>query len=483
MSKLKFFLLLFCIINVDVFSQEIKKITLEDCIAIAQERSPLAHIAKNNQKNRYLNYKAFNAGLLPQINLTANVPGLSRSITQIRQNDGTYQFMPISQLNSSGGLKINQIFAATGTQISIFSGLTRFDQLENNEFLQWGATPLQIAIIQPLFQYNSLYWDNEIEELKFNKSESEYTQDMENIAQMATQKFFDVYIAQMNVRNAEFNVATNDTLFILSKGRYNVGKIAENDLLQSELALLNARNDLENAKLEQNNAIEELSLYLNIKETNYEIVPPLEFRQFEVSIDKAIDEAVKNRPTLVDLNIKELEAERSLNSIESKYGFSATVSAGFGYNQSAGVLQDAYKNLFEQQDVNINLQIPLFLWGKSSAEIEVAMNNQQNVSNQNEQDRKKFEIDVRYQVSKFKLLQNQVILAQKADTIATRRFDVAKNRYIIGKIDMTQLFIAQNEKDNAFRTFIQTLRSYWIAYYDLRKQTLYDFEKNSIIKY
>jgi len=481
MKYLIFFILL---LSINLYSQNIQQLTLNECISIAQKKSPSAKIAQNNKKNKKLYYDAFNAGLLPQINLSGNIPGLSRTISQIRQPDGTYQFKPISQLNSSGGLLVNQTFAATGTQISLFSGLTKFDQLENNEFSQWGATPFQIAITQPIFQFNSLYWDNEIEELKFNKSNSEFVEEMENIAKEATQKFFDIYIAQMNVKNAEFNVATNDTLFTLSKGRFNVGKIAENDLLQSELALLNANNELENARLEFNKAIEELKMFLALDNSSkFDIIPPLNFSKIDIPIETAVSEAVKNRPTLVDLNIKKLEAERNLNSVERKYGFNATISAGFGYNQSAELFGDAYKNLFEQQDVNLNIQIPLFLWGKSSSEIEAAMNTQQNIEKMNEQEKKKFEIDVRYQVSKFKLLQDQVELSQKADTIATRRFDVAKNRYIIGRIELYELFIAQNEKDNAFRSYIQTLKNYWISYYEMRKLTLYDFEKKEIINY
>ena len=51
---------------------------------------------------------------------------------------------------------------------------------------------------------------------------------------------FDAYAADVALRNADANVAVNDSLFLLSKGRYEVGKIGENDLLQSELALLRA---------------------------------------------------------------------------------------------------------------------------------------------------------------------------------------------------------------------------------------------------
>jgi len=53
---------------------------------------------------------------------------------------------------------------------------------------------------------------------------------------------------------------------------------------------------------------------------------------------------------------------------------------------------------------------------------------------------------------------------------------VAKERYVIGKIDVPILFIAQSEKDNARRADVQTLWDYWSTYFRVRRLTLYDFE-------
>ena len=57
-----------------------------------------------------------------------------------------------------------------------------------------------------------------------------------------------------------------------------------------------------------------------------------------------------------------------------------------------------------------------------------------------------------------------------------------QNDYLIGKIDITNLFIAQNEKDMAKRSFIQSQKQYWIAYHTLRQLTLYNFQKEKVIK-
>ena len=56
------------------------------------------------------------------------------------------------------------------------------------------------------------------------------------------------------------------------------------------------------------------------------------------------------------------------------------------------------------------------------------------------------------------------------------RFDVAKNRYAIGRIDTGDLYIAQSEKDAALLSYVEALRNFWLAYYRLRRLTLCDFE-------
>jgi outer membrane protein TolC len=52
---------------------------------------------------------------------------------------------------------------------------------------------------------------------------------------------------------------------------------------------------------------------------------------------------------------------------------------------------------------------------------------------------------------------------------------VARNRYRVGNISITELFRAQTEKDAARRGYIQALRAFWTSYYQLQRLTLYDF--------
>ena len=76
------------------------------------------------------------------------------------------------------------------------------------------------------------------------------------------------------------------------------------------------------------------------------------------------------------------------------------------------------------------------------------------------------------------MLRNQIELAATADDIAGRSYEIAKQRYLIGKVDITDLNQALAKKDDARQRYIQSLNDFWQAYYTLRQLTLYDFARN-----
>jgi outer membrane protein len=70
-------------------------------------------------------------------------------------------------------------------------------------------------------------------------------------------------------------------------------------------------------------------------------------------------------------------------------------------------------------------------------------------------------------------------LALAAHDVSKRRLEMSRNRYLIGKILITDLNLALREEAEARRSYVSALRNFWLAYYDLRRLTLYDFETDS----
>src|SRR5262249_5087039 len=128
----------------------------------------------------------------------------------------------------------------------------------------WSSTPMTIGIRQDILRPNNLKWDTRQNDLALDLAERQYLEAREGIAIQAANAFFDFYSAGVALRNAATNAAVNDTLQTLNKGRFEVGKIGENDLLQSELALLRARQSLDGAKLEYDRSLAALRLAINV---------------------------------------------------------------------------------------------------------------------------------------------------------------------------------------------------------------------------
>ena len=184
---------------------------------------------------------------------------------------------------------------------------------------------------------------------------------------------------------------------------------------------------------------------------------------------------------MVNFDLQLLSAERSVTQSKSNNAFNATMTASIGYNQTAPGLPDAYRALLNQEQFSISFIFPLFRWGVGSEAVDAAIADQRRTEASVGQQRHDFEQEVLYQAAHLNLLRVQVAVAAKSDTIAQRRFDVAKDRYVIGKIDIPILFIAQSEKDNARRANVQTLWDYWSTYFRVRRLTLYDCATGEVL--
>ncbi len=88
-----------------------------------------------------------------------------------------------------------------------------------------------------------------------------------------------------------------------------------------------------------------------------------------------------------------------------------------------------------------------------------------------------FKEQVLLEVQDFNLQEKQFFIASKADTIAQRRYEVTKQRFLIDKVDVLELEDAARARDVSRKSFIGTLRQYWLSYFKVRRTTLFDFKE------
>jgi outer membrane protein TolC len=464
-------------------AQQVEQLQLQEVIGMAQMRSPAYLRSKTNYENNYWRYRNFRAGMLPELTAFGVLPNLNRSIEPITLPDGTDAFVNRALATSQANLNLGQNVPLTGGRISLSSSVQRIDLLGAQNGTSYLGTPVSVSYTQDNLFYNRFRWERQTEPLRFQEAERGFVEELEEIALEATRLYFELLLAEDNYRMAQFNLRNTDTLYRISEGRYTLGKIAENDLLQIELSLLNARNRLAETRLELEMRQQDLKRYLNLSgNEQLALTVPYRTRFFELKPAEALEHARKNRRAVLEFRRRRLEAEQQLAQSRGDNGVRVGINANFGLTQRGNVIGDVYRNPQEQQNVALTLSIPLLNWGVTRSRIRMAEANRDLVEVNVQQEEINFEQEVMLQVMRFNMLKDQLLVAAKADTIAQKRFEVIKERYLIGKISITDLNLAVQEKDLARQAYINMLRTYWQSYYLMRRLTLYDFERREPIQ-
>ncbi len=486
-SSLLFGLIFLAFNTLSFGQQEIKTpnttYSLEEIISMARNRSIWALQAEVRRENRYWQYRVYRSNYNPQLSLNGTFPAYQRQFDPVRQPDGNYDYKEVNFNNSDLNLFLSQSISATGTEFFVNSSLRRFDNFSLEDKLYSGE-PVSFGLRQPLFSFNELRWDKKIEPLRYEESKREYIESLENISIIATSRFFDLMLAQINLQIANLNLANNDTIYKIGEGRYNLGKIAENELLDLELNVMTSRQQVAQAQLDLETSSLRLRTFVGLAASEgITLLLPEEIPEFEVDENRAIEMARNNRADALGFNRRILEAERDVAQARGNTGLNADLFASFGISgRSDESLPDLYTNTVDQQSLRIGFEIPIVDWGRQKSRVKTAEANRTLEEYTVQLDEMNFSEEIFTLVKQFKMLRDQVVISERADFIADKRYNIAKNRYLIGKISITDLNLALRDKDDAKRAYVSSLREFWTAYYNLRYLTLYDFQ-NKILLY
>lgn len=457
---------------------------LHEVIREAQEKSPDAMIARHRFRRSYWEYRSFKAGYLPGIRLDATLPNFNRTIDAILQPDGSETYRERTLARYSANLSLIQKIGLTGGEVFLQSGLQRLDNFyTDTSTRQYLSSPVNIGFRQPLFAYNAFRWDKQIEPMRYEEAKRQYLETNEQVASTAINHFFNLLMAQVERSIALKNQSNYDTLYNIAKGRFVLGKIAENELLQLELNLLRAQASVENASLNYQNMLFTFKSYLRIQDNKkITLIPPAETIHYEVMVEEAISEARTNTSSGLNFDRRMLEAESALSMARAQGRFDAQISASFGLTQTADKFKNAYNKPLDEERISVGLTIPILDWGQARGRIRMAESNLELIKTSIEQERTDFEQNIYLKVMHFNMQKNQLLIAAKADTVAQKRFDVTQKRYMIGKVnDILELNNAQIDNDNARIGYYNALKTYWNSYYELRRLTLFDFSRKQKI--
>ncbi len=194
-------------------------LTLQQVVEMAKSKSIASKQAVTTKETKYWLYRTFRSNYQPQLSLNGTLPGYSKTFIQVVQPDGTIQFQPVHNNNSSLNLSFSQSISVTGGTVFGTTQLQRFDDFDRKNTL-YNGVPFGIGYSQPMFQFNQLHWDKKIEPLKFDESRQAFIESMEQIAIKANGYFFDLLLAQVNFQIAATNLSNTQNILRIAKEKF-----------------------------------------------------------------------------------------------------------------------------------------------------------------------------------------------------------------------------------------------------------------------
>ena len=479
MRKILFVILLTLIAdNVMASQADTLNLSLKDVIGIAHKQSPSAQSARNTFLAAYWNYRYYKANYLPSVTLTSS-PYINKEMNKITQSDGSAMFIRQDQFGADVTLKVNQNISLTGGSFFLKSSLNRLDEFQNKT-TAYSTQPLLIGYEQSLFGYNSLKWDRKIEPIRYREAKKQYSETLELISATACTQFFSLALAQTELEMARQNFASADTLYRMAQGRYEIGTITENEMLQLEINRLNEETNVMDAEINLREAKQNIRTYLALDDSiDFNLLIPDSVPEFEVPLSLAMELAHANSPDPEYYRRIVKESESNLAYAKANARMKADLYVQFGLSQTGADISQSVKKPLHQEYASISLSLPILDWGRGRGKVKVAKSQLALTQTVAEQGMNDFNQNVEKLVLQFNMQGRKVNIASLTDRRASQRHSVAMKLFVMGRIGILDLMTAVSERNNAKRGFINAMRTYWSLYYTLRSMTAYDFERNA----
>ena len=429
-------------------------------------------------------YDFFKSLLKPNVGLNASLPRYSKTFSPVIQPDGTVTFTSIKQANSNLSLFATQVVPSTGATIFLSSDIQRFDDFSFNS-KQYNGNPIRLGINQPIFGFNPWKYREGIESLRKEEARMAYKTEVEGALSTATDLYFNILIAKQNLEIAKTNKLVNEKLLDITNERLALGRVSRDEKLQLEIELNNAKLNESQAGFQVSQAIARLYTFLSSRapedNTTFE-VPDLQATTI-INVDALLDTYQKNRPEVIAYQRNKQQTAMDLAEAKAEYGIQADLQVSLGLARGSDQFSEVYTDPFDEQQFNVSLTVPILDWGKRKSALKQIEIRQRDIDADFEQQFLQLENNIRQQALRFDRLQSEIKLLREIMEKAEERFTISNERYVLGNIDITNLTLAQREKDQTKRSYINALKSYWVTYYDLRALSGYDIITNQEIIY
>lgn len=463
-------------------------LTLDQSIAMAMQRGFAASDVKARYLSARMNAESARRRLWTSVGLTLTAPNLQESLSQqFNPLSGRYQYYRLKQNNLQSFLTITQPLVFTGGTLRFSQGLLSRNQVSGltGSTQQWNDyfSSFFVEFTQPILAPNTAAITQRSNEIALDQAETDFLSNQLDLVYDVTENFYFVYQLARRVEIVGEQVAQNQESYSTAKGKYEAGLIPEVEVLQSEVDLAASRNELLNTQRELARAKNAFRLLLGIP-TGEEVVTVGEISYRPVVVDSAVAvaSALKNRPEVLSAERRVELAEGEIGLARSRNSFRVDLTARYGLDRNDTLFNDLFHDFNRSRGASLSLSVPIFDWGSNSLGVEAAEVTHVNSIAAADHARQQVCQDVGDLLNRIRVAESRIQVLEKTAGVAQKGYEISLQRFRNGAITRNDLTLAQQRLTTARTNSLNALVDYQLGLADLKRRTLWDFEKNAPVE-
>ncbi len=479
-----------------IWAQTPRILTLEESINIALGQSYEAKRLEQSLINSRMNLKAAEASFKSNGQIIfSSLPLFQEGVRQTPIAGGAFTFDREKFLNLQGEVFVNQPIAATDGVFSLVGSMRRFEQTIRSEIQAGPITTeistditdynpqLRLQFVQPLFTINRRKTGYQKARLNLENTEQQYSRSQLDLIFNVSTNFYNLFRAQRQLEIDQERVRQSENAYRIARLKQQAGLLPEVEALRLEIDLANARNTASNSDATLKDLKDAYKILIGFPITSdIAVVTELDYSPIEVSEQEALAEALKRRTELRSDEIAVELSEISVRETDSQSEIVGELSLRYGIFKVAEEFKDAFQDFDNDRSVRLSLNVPLWDWGKNSAEVQAAEAslNTSRLAKTNRIDEIKREI--RKIVRNLQSARQRVEITRRSEELAQKSYRISLLKFESGDLNSQDLALEQNRLTQARLNSLDAMIDYKQSLADLHRKTLWDFEKNQPVE-
>jgi outer membrane protein TolC len=453
-------------------------LTIDEAINTAFENSPDVRLSILNLERSQEFLNAQNAALKSKFQLDI-VPFEYYKNRQFF--DFTSEWYTSENKTSGGTFSIIQPIVWTDGTLSLNNSFEYRDSYSenNSERTKTFSNNLYLRFDQPLFTYNRTKMALNELELDLENSKLSYAIQKLNIEKNVSESFYSLYKQRLSLQISNEEYQSQKSNYELTQNKVEAGILSKDELYQAELNMLNSEMSLKNAEVSLQNQYDQFKQLIGIPiEEEIDIIADVSYIQYDVNLNKAIENGVARR---MELRQREIDVENSqfdlikTSATNEFYGNLRLVAGLIGTDASLG---DIYNTPTNNQDFSMSFSIPLFDWGERESRIKASQKTIESSQINFDQQRNNILVSIRNVFRNIQNMEAQIRISEISQRNAQLSYDINLERYANGDLTSIDLQLFQSQLSDAKIAKVQSLINYKLELLNMKIQSLYDFEKN-----